>query len=502
MFNNTIYPVFKDLYNDFTITENKNSLNLTFNNEQYENLTPVDEEEEDNSAFSIKQTNVEWRINAKSLLSQLPQQTLDIVKIYAVALGALALLKSNDIMAYQKSGVDQSTIEKIIQLQHKHKTTIEKAEKGTWTGLEISNTPAFIRTDDDEELLVLGEIGKGGYKRVFKAADLTDNCLKAVARGNGGILGISEEYNIMQIFKEKKIPFIVTPYSYSKIKNTGTKINLKFEIFTMEYCSGDTLRDLLDKGPISKQTLIKWLIQIAEALQGIHEAGYVHKDIKTTNILVTEGLDGLEVRVADFGLSCSWLVPPVHNGLPYGTKNYKAPEAEINPPDPNLDTFAFGILAYRLRYGQSYYPPQISSYYGKKSEEAKEYQLKMEEYKVKLEKCKLRIREEKKANDKMRISLENTSDEAKKEVTLPLDYSELIDSESETKEKVFEKEDNIREKTVEVKKILRFKRNELSKSIFPNQDELDEIILELTQPSTKHRKNLTWALDKLRQMLE
>lgn len=533
------YQPFKDIYNEFKIIEEKKeskAISIVYDKEQYQNVLNEDEK---SSTFSIIQTDTEWRINAESLLSQIPEDKSKIIRIYAVSLGALALLKSDDIMGYQKSGVDQSTIQKIIQLQHIHTITIQNANCNAWTELDGPNI-AFIRTIT-EDLLIIGKLGKGGFKEVFDAANLTKRRREALARGHN----LQREFKIMQTLQEKNIPYIVTPYTYQKVFYERTGRLFFEEFFTMEHCAKGSLDRLITQNPPSKQVIIKFVIQIAEALQSIHEAGYVHKDIKLNNILVSEGKNGVEIRVADFGLTSTVATP----SRLYGTNGYGAPEAGLLLYEhPVLDNFALGILLYYLVYNKKYYPKVFYYTHTTKSELYLENKLRIENYQIRFEQCKSRIRSEReknvdtnknegelKINHQEKHCFEDTSSEAKKELTeLILDSGGSSSSSSKSSEEENEKtkplefddcnmmndefffaEEIQKQKEKELEKFLnckptiigrkkgeRIQKNELDKSIFPNQDDIDEVILGLTQPNMKDRLDLYSALNKLRSALK
>jgi serine/threonine protein kinase len=115
----------------------------------------------------------------------------------------------------------------------------------------------------------------------------------------------------------------------------------------MEYCPGGTLRDYLDScaDTLSELDKIQLMLQIAQAIAHLHENGVLHRDIKTSNVLVTE--DGT-LKVSDFGLS-RWQSNDMTQTKSIGTPIALAPEL-WNGEDstPSSDIYALGALFYEI----------------------------------------------------------------------------------------------------------------------------------------------------------
>jgi serine/threonine-protein kinase len=120
------------------------------------------------------------------------------------------------------------------------------------------------------------------------------------------------------------------------------------QYLVMEYIEGAGLNFLL---MAQSQELeghrLQFIRQTAEALQAIHEAGYIHRDVCPRNLMLTG--DGETVKLIDFGLSVPATPPFMQPGNRTGTPNYMAPELVRRfATDQRLDVFAFGVTAYEI----------------------------------------------------------------------------------------------------------------------------------------------------------
>lgn len=71
------------------------------------------------------------------------------------------------------------------------------------------------------------------------------------------------------------------------------------EYLVMELLEGQTLSDRLEKGPLPTEQVLKFGIEIADALDKAHRQGIVHRDLKPGNIMLTRS----GVKLLDFGLA-------------------------------------------------------------------------------------------------------------------------------------------------------------------------------------------------------
>ncbi|MEE1784932.1 serine/threonine-protein kinase [Streptomyces sp. SP17BM10] len=116
------------------------------------------------------------------------------------------------------------------------------------------------------------------------------------------------------------------------------------------YVPGPSLQQIVDRhGPLPERTLVLLMAGIAEALQAIHAAGVVHRDLKPGNVIVAA--DG--PRVIDFGIARAADASPLTGtGLCIGSPGYMAPEQALAlTVTPATDIFALGALTAYLGSG-------------------------------------------------------------------------------------------------------------------------------------------------------
>ena len=118
--------------------------------------------------------------------------------------------------------------------------------------------------------------------------------------------------------------------------------------FVMELCPNGSLAERLVGGQrLSPDELIPILISVADGLAGLHASGFVHRDVKPSNILLTPS----RAKLADFGVARSDDAPEASDltapGTAVGTMGYMAPDVLAGgAAGPPGDVYALGVAAF------------------------------------------------------------------------------------------------------------------------------------------------------------
>ena len=117
----------------------------------------------------------------------------------------------------------------------------------------------------------------------------------------------------------------------------------------MPLLKGETLEQLLARGPIPLETALDIAVRLARAVAALHRLDIVHRDIKPENVMLTA--DG-GLKLIDLGVARLPRVEDFHEDEIPGTPGYLAPEQFAGSAgDAQTDIFALGVTLYRLFAG-------------------------------------------------------------------------------------------------------------------------------------------------------
>ncbi len=193
---------------------------------------------------------------------------------------------------------------------------------------------------------VIDQLGEGGMGVVYKAEDT--KLKRTVALKFLPLQGISTKQEKSRFLREAQAAAALNHANIATVYANEEDGDQSFIV--MEYIEGKSLKEVIEQGPMKMSKVIRLAGQIANALQAAHEKGVVHRDIKSSNVMVTDR--GL-VKVMDFGLAkltgSSLLT---RQGTTLGTAAYMSPEqARGEDVDYRTDIWSFGVLLYEMVSG-------------------------------------------------------------------------------------------------------------------------------------------------------
>ncbi|XP_019094033.1 PREDICTED: LEAF RUST 10 DISEASE-RESISTANCE LOCUS RECEPTOR-LIKE PROTEIN KINASE-like 1.4 isoform X7 [Camelina sativa] len=189
------------------------------------------------------------------------------------------------------------------------------------------------------------ELGDGGFGTVYYGM-LKDGRAVAVKRLYERSLKRVEQFkNEIEILKRIKHQNLVILYGC-------TSRHSRELLLVYEYISNGTLAEHLhgdraEARPLSWSTRLNVAIETANALSFLHKSEIIHRDVKTTNILLE---DNYQVKVADFGLSRLFPMDQTHiSTAPQGTPGYVDPEYyQCYRLNEKSDVYSFGVVLTEL----------------------------------------------------------------------------------------------------------------------------------------------------------
>jgi eukaryotic-like serine/threonine-protein kinase len=203
---------------------------------------------------------------------------------------------------------------------------------------------------------IVSSLGAGGMGEVYRARDTKlerDIAVKVLP-----VTALSDPHARTRLAREARLVASLNHPSICTVHDVGEGDGLLY--VAMELIEGPPLSERIPRDGLPSEQVLRYAIQIADALAHAHERGIVHRDLKSANVLITpQG----RVKVLDFGLaarhqrevdeatrSAAAFDAP---GIVAGTIPYMSPEALRGAvADPRSDVWSFGILLYEMASGR------------------------------------------------------------------------------------------------------------------------------------------------------
>src|ERR1700736_2055552 len=155
-------------------------------------------------------------------------------------------------------------------------------------------------------------------------------------------------------FLEREYTAIVAIRDPSVVQIYDYGIHAGYEYLVMEYLPRGDLKARMQQG-LTEQEALRYVAQIAAALQVVHHAGLVHRDLKPPNVMLRENGD---VALIDFGLAraLDGSTPSTRTGVLRGSPYYMSPEQALGEVlDARSDFYSLGIMYYEMLTGKKPY---------------------------------------------------------------------------------------------------------------------------------------------------
>ncbi|WP_146677778.1 serine/threonine-protein kinase [Pirellula sp. SH-Sr6A] len=193
-------------------------------------------------------------------------------------------------------------------------------------------------------------LGRGGMGVVYLATQSNLSRQVAVKMIRSGALASDDE--VIRFYAEARSAGSLMHPSIITIYHCGEHEGHHF--FSMDYVPGTDLAKKLSEGPMNVREAVRYVRDVARAIDYAHSQGVVHRDLKPANVLITQDDEvvltdfGLAKRIgADEGLTAT--------GAALGTPSYMSPEQAAGKSEEqgaSTDVYAMGAILYALLVGK------------------------------------------------------------------------------------------------------------------------------------------------------
>lgn len=204
---------------------------------------------------------------------------------------------------------------------------------------------------------ILEQLGEGGMATIFKAFDTrleATVAIKVIRTENLPQSGVERARKRFE--REAKALAQLNHPNIVKVTDYGEYGGRPYLV--MPYLEGGTLKRLIqDRGALPWQEAVHLLLPISKALAYAHQHGMVHRDVKPSNVLIT---DSGEPMLSDFGVTKiiedETTIDLTGTSAAVGTPEYMAPEqATSKSIDHRVDIYSLGIVFYEMVTGRKPY---------------------------------------------------------------------------------------------------------------------------------------------------
>ena len=191
-------------------------------------------------------------------------------------------------------------------------------------------------------------LGRGGMAIVYEGHDLVLDrpvAIKVLAERYAG-----DERFVTRFQREARAAAGLSHPNIVSVFDTGDAGGEHYIV--MELLRGETLADVLEReGSLSEGRAARIAGIVAQALQAAHDQGFVHRDVKPGNVMLSPSGD---VKVMDFGIARAATDETLtQTGMVLGTASYLSPEqSKGDPVDHRSDIYSLGCVLYEMLAGR------------------------------------------------------------------------------------------------------------------------------------------------------
>jgi hypothetical protein len=185
-------------------------------------------------------------------------------------------------------------------------------------------------------------VGRGGMGRVYRAEQLATHrtvAVKVLDRGTTDPAKLAAFRREAATVAQLEHPHVVPLYDYGDHQGT--------QYLVFRFLTGGTVADRIKAGPIEVDTTLRWIEDVASALDAAHKRGIVHRDVKPSNLLLDESGN---VYLGDFGIAAAAV--DLEGSAAGGSAAYASPEqGRGGSPDAASDVYSLAVTAFEMLTG-------------------------------------------------------------------------------------------------------------------------------------------------------
>jgi serine/threonine protein kinase len=214
---------------------------------------------------------------------------------------------------------------------------------------------------------ILEPIGEGGMAVVYKAQQ--HHPVKRVVAVKLIKLGMDTRQFVARFEAERQALALMNHANVARVFDAGSTETGR-PYFVMEYVPGQPILEYCDDHHLSVRERLELFTVVCDAVEHAHRKGIIHRDIKNSNVLITQADTGAPAvpKVIDFGVAKAIQQPltdrtlQTEQGQLIGTPEYMSPEQAargVLDVDTRSDVYSLGVLLYELIAGVQPIPSDV-----------------------------------------------------------------------------------------------------------------------------------------------